>query len=253
MMHPLTMADRQRAAGRLGVTENHIQAVLAIEARGSGFLVNRPLPVILFEGHVFWRLTGGKHPASNFNYPKWTKEHYKGGIAEYDRLLRAMEKDEDAALQSASWGLWQIMGFNHKAAGFADVVGFVNAMGQSEAVQLDAGVTLLQSWGLADELRSEAWADFARRYNGSGYRANNYDVKLAQAFHRFSTEDPERDRMRDVQALLNLRLGTRLTVDGWSGPKTAAAIRTYAERVGLPANDNVTPALLSSLGILEAA
>lgn len=35
-------------------------------------------------------------------YPKWSKEHYKGGIKEYERLERAIAIDEEAAISSAS-------------------------------------------------------------------------------------------------------------------------------------------------------
>jgi hypothetical protein len=39
-----------------------------------------------------------------------------------------MTFDEQAALESASWGLGQVMGFNAKTAGFADVHAMVDAM-----------------------------------------------------------------------------------------------------------------------------
>jgi len=42
---------------------------------------------------------------------------YKEGEAEYERLLRARRINEDAANASTSWGLFQIMGFNHAAWG----------------------------------------------------------------------------------------------------------------------------------------
>lgn len=257
-MTPITAQDRHRAAQRLGVDEDTVQAVLAIEARGSGFIRGRQVshvPVILFEGHIFWRETDGVYPQSAFNYPKWTKAHYKGGLAEYDRLAAAADLDLEAALKSASWGLGQIMGFNHKVAGYASVIDFVNAMAESEANQLDAFVGFIEGNGLADELRREDMAGFARGYNGKGYKANQYDTKLIRALTKFRAEDPERDRIRDVQATLNYALGLRLTVDGWMGPKTADAIRAFKADVGLPANDDITPGLLSRLGIedMEAA
>src|SRR5436190_55513 len=67
-----------------------------------------------------------------------TAAHYRGGLAEYARLARAQAIDALAATQAASWGLFQIMGMNHVAAGFADVDGFVAAMNRSEAAHLDA-------------------------------------------------------------------------------------------------------------------
>ena len=46
------------------------------------------------------------------------------------------------ALQSASWGLGQILGRNCEMAGFADVEAFVRAMSHSEDVQLAAVAAL---------------------------------------------------------------------------------------------------------------
>ena len=248
MTRPITTADRQRAARRLGVTEDHVQALLQIEARGRGFLRARDLPVILFEGHVFYRETNGAHPQSDINYRRWTKQHYKGGIGEYDRLHRAYQLDRKAALRSASYGLWQIMGFNHEAAGYSTVEGFVNAMGIDEATQLDAGVSfILSNPRMAEAFRSES-EQFFRLYNGRSYKKNAYDTRFFRALREAQAEDPERDQMRDVQRLLNLR-GHGLSVDGWMGPKTAAAIRSFQGAVGIRVTGTVTPALLSALGI----
>jgi hypothetical protein len=35
-------------------------------------------------------------------------------------------------------------------------------------------------------LQSHDWAAFAKGYNGPGYAKNAYDVKLAEAYERFS-------------------------------------------------------------------
>ena len=96
-----------------------------------------------------------------------------------------MAIDGDAALNSASWGRFQIMGFNHSACGYKTVIGFVRAMYESEGKQLDAFVAFLKSSKLASALREKRWADFARGYNGSGYAANKYDEKLKIAYEKF--------------------------------------------------------------------
>lgn len=100
-------------------------------------------------------------------------------------MLQAQSLDRDAALMSASWGKFQIMGFNFHACGFSSVEEMVEAMGVSEGRQLDAFVNLIldDEWQLDDEMQAfpEEWAcrAFARRYNGKSYEANNYHVKLA--------------------------------------------------------------------------
>ncbi|WP_426770837.1 N-acetylmuramidase domain-containing protein, partial [Pseudomonas aeruginosa] len=50
---------------------------------------------------------------------------YLGGQAEHERLDKAVKMDRDCALQSASWGLFQIMGFHWEALGYASVQAFV--------------------------------------------------------------------------------------------------------------------------------
>ncbi|NJM92326.1 MAG: N-acetylmuramidase family protein [Rhodospirillaceae bacterium] len=69
-------------------------------------------PKILFERHIFHQRTNGKFDATHpdISHPKWGE--YGKASAQYDRLGRAMALDRQAALESASWGLPQVMGFN---------------------------------------------------------------------------------------------------------------------------------------------
>lgn len=50
-------------------------------------------------------------------FPKWDKSKYLGGAHEYKRLEIAKKIDEECALKSASWGMFQIMGFNFAYCG----------------------------------------------------------------------------------------------------------------------------------------
>ena len=181
----VTDADYDRLAGILGCEAAAIKAVAEVEAHGDGFLPSGR-PKILFEAHHFSKRTGRTydrlHPA--LSSPTWNKALYLGGEAEYDRLLRAMTLDRDAALNSASWGRFQIMGFNHAAAGHATIGSFVDAMFRSESAHLDAFGAFLKSTGLADVLKKKDWAGFARGYNGPGYADNQYDIKLERAYKK---------------------------------------------------------------------
>lgn len=205
----LTLADFQRAGASVPCTVAQIRAVDEVESGGGwfkdvradilardgpgGFLDGPNLPKILFEAHHFDRLTGGKFRAShpNISSAKWNRALYVGGEGEYLRLYAAMQLDHTAALKSASAGRYQIMGFNHKLAGYATVDAFWDAMKTSEGAQLDAFVAFVKASGLVDELRrvSNVHADcvpFARAYNGAGYLANNYHVKIARAHAKWS-------------------------------------------------------------------
>lgn len=182
----LSEQDYQDAAQLIGCDVAAVKAVVAVESNGGGFLPDGR-PKILFEGHWFHRYTNGAFTASHptISYPKWTKKFYIGGAGEYARFNTAGTLNRWAALMSTSFGLFQIMGFNHKLCGFADVEDFYKAMCESEGKQLAAFIQFVKSKGLDDELRDKRWAAFAYQYNGEGYKANAYDVKLANAYKKF--------------------------------------------------------------------
>jgi hypothetical protein len=183
----LTDQDFNDCAATLNCQAAAVRAVVAVESAGGGFFSDGR-PKILFEAKYFHKLTGGKYDKShpNISSPVWDKSLYKGGVREWDRLDEATALDRGAALQSASWGLFQIMGANYKACGFASVEDFVAAMERSEGDQLKAFVNFIRSNKLDDFLRNRDWASFAKGYNGPGYAKNQYDKKLAAAYGKFS-------------------------------------------------------------------
>lgn len=179
--------DLPKLGHRLGVGEDEIHAFLDVETRGHGF-DSLGRPIILFEPHVFYRnLTGAKRTAAvkaGLAYKNWGAQPYPKDS--YPRLKQACAIDETAALKAASWGLGQVLGENHKAAGFATVQDMVSAMMADEEEQLGASVNFILANKLDDELRAHNWAGFARGYNGAGYAKNRYDVKLAEAYRKWS-------------------------------------------------------------------
>lgn len=245
-----------------------IMAVAEIESAGSGFIQNSDLPKILFEGHHFHKFTNGRY-ARDFpalSYPSWTTRYYKGGRGEYDRLLEAIkvhDRNPEPALLATSWGKFQIMGFNFKAAGYSSVFDFVNSMAVSEEAQLRAFVSFVKAKGLLDELREQRWADFARSYNGKMFAKHGYDRKLAAEFARkrmkLQEEDQgagfatERGDLMAIQTALNAALAAQLpeplTVDGWIGEKTRRAIRLFKKNNGMPEDDRITKELGDALEV----
>lgn len=186
----LTLADFAEAAARLNCEVAAIRAVCQVEAPRGGFNPDGT-PVTLFEGHKFHKFTGGIFDAQapDLSYPKWTKQFYgKDWMQEQDRLQRAMALDRDAALRSASWGKFQIMGFNYAVVGFPTVQKFVNAMYTGEREHLLAFVQYVVNNNLTGALRRRDWAAFALGYNGEGYAENKYDVKMGAAYQTFKKE-----------------------------------------------------------------
>lgn len=176
---------------RLGVEEAALRAVAAVESAGSGFLaVPSELPKVLFEGHAFHRLTRGRFDSTNpdVSYPKWDKTRYaKTAAGEWARLEAACALDRGAALQSASWGAFQIMGFNHRLCGCADVEAFVTAQRSGADRQVECFAQFISRPPFLDALRERNWVAFARAYNGPGFALNRYDEKLAAAYEHLAT------------------------------------------------------------------
>ncbi len=183
---PLGTGDVVAAAAGLGCDPAAIWAVCDVESAGSGFLPDGR-PKILFEAHIFGGLTGHRWDAAHPNVaaPRWDRSLYgAAGTHQYDRLAEAIALDRAAALRSASWGLFQILGLNHAACGFADVEGYVAAMCAGEGAQLAAFAAFCRQGGQDRHLRAHDWTRFALSYNGPGEAANDYHGRLAAAFRR---------------------------------------------------------------------
>jgi hypothetical protein len=182
---PLEPSDIAAAAATLQCEPAAIWAVCDIESGGGGFLPDKR-PKTLFESHAFHTATRGAYDRShpNISTPTWVRNYGADGAHQYDRLAQAITLNRAAALASASWGRFQIMGSNHAACGFADVEAFVAAMVTGEKAHLDAFAAFCRHGGLDRFLRAHDWTRFALAYNGPGEAANDYDGKLAAAYRR---------------------------------------------------------------------
>jgi hypothetical protein len=243
-----TDEDFLAAASRIGAEAATIKAVVSVESAGSGF-DSSGRPKILFEPHIFNRETRGRYLGTKFEKDpskliasrSWNRANYpKTPDGVYAMLQQAMKLDRIAALRSASWGMMQVMGFNHKLCGYQTVEEFVYAMTIDEGKHIDAFVGFVVSNRLDDELRRKDWAGFAYGYNGSGYKANSYDTKMASAYAKASkvtvvSSNPRRypivgpeynDGIRRLQIWLNgaVKPSPNLVTDGQYGKKTRLAM-----------------------------
>jgi hypothetical protein len=229
---PLSDEGITRICDTLDCDQPTVWAVLSVETSGFGFLQDRR-PQILFERHIFHRLTGGRFDAGQDVISHRTRGGYKFGVGEYPRLERAIGFDEEAALNSASWGAGQVMGFNHAVAGFTTVQAMVNAMVRGEDAQLIAMANFIKANNLARPLRNQDWTTFARGYNGPAFAENEYDEKLKDAHAKYRGALPNL-ALRTAQAGL-LYLGLEPgPVDGVAGKRTRSALITFQAGAGLP-------------------
>lgn len=206
----LDKSDPAKVGATIGVGEDEIRAFMDVEAGGSGFDAKGRVKM-LFEPHVFFRELGpGKKQTKavkeGLAYARWKPDGYPADS--YPRLLAAMQIDEEAALRSASWGLGQLMGFNHAAAGYASPYLMIKSFADDEENQLRAMVAFLTAKKLAPALRAHNWAKIERVYNGGGFKGT-YAAKMQNAYARWqqikdTPWNPAKQTEPEILPLVNL-------------------------------------------------
>jgi peptidoglycan hydrolase-like protein with peptidoglycan-binding domain len=251
---PLTREGIERAAALIDVSPATLWSVVTVETRGVGFMPDRR-PYVLFERHIFSRRTNGRFDAASPDISGPPGGYGAYGAHQYDRLAAAIAHHREAALESASWGLGQIMGFNARAAGYASAEEMVARLLESEDEHLASTARFVAASNLHRPLQSRDWAGFARGYNGPGYAANRYDQKLADAYGRFSRDGLPDFTIRAVQLLLSYSGEDPGTIDGIQGARTVAAIERFKTKHGVRANtlNDLVSALVDSTGGQHAA
>ena len=183
---PLTEDDYKEAAKKLGCDIAAVKAVSEVESGKHGAFLPSGDPVILFERHKFHKFTNGKYDQTNPGISNRTPGGYGPVSKQHERYQEAAGLDSDAAIQSCSWGRFQVMGFHWKNLGYPSLKDFVDSMYVSEGNHLDSFVRYVIKNNLAKHLKNKNWAAFAEGYNGKDYKINKYDQKLAAAYKKYS-------------------------------------------------------------------
>ncbi|MER8786897.1 N-acetylmuramidase domain-containing protein [Mesorhizobium sp. M0983] len=233
-------------AGRLKCSPAALQAVAEVESNGQVFAMvkGKQEPLIRFEAHYFdARLNATNRTiarAQGLASPVAGK--VKNPASQADRwmlLARAARIDRQAALESFSIGLGQVMTAHWQKLGFASVDDMIKLARSGAGGQIDIMARFIDKFGLADELRRLDFVAFARGYNGPAYKKQGYHLKMAAAYRRLSggaqpvsastgmlRMGSTGARVRDLQTLL-ARAGYAVNVDGDYGPSTRDAVRDF--------------------------
>lgn len=128
-------------------------------------------------------LATGKATAQN--------DKYLDGAGSYKRLMKAYQLDPNAALQSCSWGAFQIMGEYWDTMKYASPKEFTKSISRSPKEQIKAFVAYIKYVNpqIKKHLKNLDWVATARAYNGPGFKDYNYDVKLEAAYKKFKDEE----------------------------------------------------------------
>lgn len=199
-MEKLTDARIAEIARENGIHPAALLAVKLIESGTKSGFLDSGKPQILFEGHVFYKYLKANVKSLDMNklcaqypnivYPKWDKSKYFGGEKEWTRLEQARKINMKYANYAASWGMFQVMGFNYKTCGCKSIDEFVEKMCTSQEHQLLLTINFLKNSNLIVPLQKRQWATFAKGYNGPGFAQNKYHIKLQAAYNNYLKSFP---------------------------------------------------------------
>lgn len=202
-MNRLTPQQIADAATAAGFEARTVRAIVKVETGGAGFDPATGKLLIQFEPSWFRRklskarlleierarLARNAGSATDAqldlvaNWETTQANAVEGQKREWLAFNAAFAIDKTAAMLSTSWGLPQMMGFNHAALGFRTVDALVDSFRESEANQLRGMLAFLNSKpALAKAVRAKDWPMVAYYYNGAGYKQFNYDRRLAAAY-----------------------------------------------------------------------
>jgi hypothetical protein len=106
-------------------------------------------------------------------------------LPEWDQLIKARSVHQSAADRSASWGAYQVMGFNAEHVGFKDIAEMVEAVKTIEG-QTKAFVGYLKHVpSTIKALKKLDFTTFAKLYNGPAYAKNKYDTKMRSYYNQY--------------------------------------------------------------------
>ena len=199
-MQRLTAQQIADAATAAGFEPRAVRAILKVETGGAGYdpatgklliqfepsWFRRKLPAAVLAGITKAQAAQQPTPEQATLLQRWQTTQangVEGQAREWVAFNAAFAIHPVAAMLSTSWGLPQMMGFNHAALGFGSVGGMVDAFKESEANQLRGMLAFINSKpALARAVKAKDWATVAYYYNGAGYKQFNYDRRLAAAY-----------------------------------------------------------------------
>ncbi|WP_367718102.1 N-acetylmuramidase domain-containing protein [Nitratireductor sp. GISD-1A_MAKvit] len=252
MFSKSVVEEVSRMAKAVAIDPALLLAVAQVESGGRAHALvrGRLEPIIRFEGHYFdRRLSGTKLKRAR---AAGLSSRRAGGVANprnqaerWALVERAAGIDRQAAYESVSWGVGQVMGAHWSWLGFADVEALVAEARAGISGQVRLMLRYIEKAGLKQALTARDWSRFAHGYNGPAYRRNQYAQKLARAYRTYAnarsvhsdTTTVLREGMRGeaVEALQRMlrAAGYAVSVDGVFGSQTDAVLRRFQAQAGL--------------------
>lgn len=173
----LTKDDIQILALANGYQYKALQAVIMVESGGKGFDDATGKLIIQFEPIWFKR----KAPYTPTGL--WSLNGVERQEAEWVAFNDAFKLNPNAALESTSIGMMQVMGFHWQSLGFKSCGEMWDYAKKSEKNQVEIAIRFIKLRPILDKaLKTRNWATFAYYYNGTGYKKYKYDKRLQAAY-----------------------------------------------------------------------
>lgn len=166
-----------------------LRAFIAVETGGIGFAKDTGKIIIQFEPAWF------KNKAPYAPSGAWSVNKVDVQSKEWIAFNDAFRKNPNAAMESVSIGIGQIMGFHFSTLGYKSVGAMWDDAKSGEYQQVLQMVRFIKSIpALYSALRARNWHLVATYYNGSGYKAmakkygrEPYDISMKKAFDKYSS------------------------------------------------------------------
>ena len=160
---------------------------ISVETGGQGFDGKTGKIIIQFEPSWF------KKKAPYAPSGLWSVNKVDVQSKEWSAFNDAFKKNKDAAMQSTSIGIGQIMGFQYRRLGYKSVDDMWNDANKGIEEQIKQMVKFINSDPkLRNALKEHDWTKVATIYNGRGfmdlakkYHRTPYDEAMEIAYNRF--------------------------------------------------------------------
>lgn len=169
-------------------------AFIEVESGGRGFDPKTNKLILQFESGVFYKATGIARSKDN-NWA-WDENVVDVQSKEWEAFNEAFLKiDKVKAMESTSWGLPQIMGFNYKQAGYNSVGEMLDDYKRGELQQVVSLIKFIQnSPKLYKAVLEKDYEQIAAIYNGRHHRElatrngwKPYPDKLREAEEKYKS------------------------------------------------------------------
>ena len=130
--------------------------------------------IIRFEDETVWK--------SVYHHADILNDH-RNQADEWAALGRAASENIDHAVMSASWGLGQVMGFNHAKIGYGHPLDMVRMFQEDVGWQVHGFFMFCKGIEIDDDIRAKNWDVVVRRYNGA--RPDHKKEWVRRIYHNY--------------------------------------------------------------------